>query len=559
MTSYFHQCYRPDYSLAILKRNCRISIFGVFDIQVLFGKVVSRGYEFEPGAYAEERFIRVAVPYAVGPPAQFVSLPDSLFNLHRVKWRLKELSNAVDSILENFEEGDSILLFRSNFSKICACFRELHGQTFFLPPESNHCYSVGPLCSVLQLKYPPLYTAKAADTVLELTEQILNKSRKGKRSITMVVGSKNTGKSMLTRVLANALLGKDRPPPYILDCDIGQPEMSPPGCVSLIKLTSPLLGVPMFQQRILLSDSYFYGRISLSDDSASYMALLKILLGRFFSDSLSSSALLINTCGWVEGKGASLLDEMMKLFDPDFVFSFITSSGPNYTVRQSAAKNAAKSVVFHVDAIEKPTHTISAPSILRSLRITAYMANLCPAPTVKSFAEAVPFAVLFRNVAVLVHSNEPFPANHVFAVLNCTLVALCVRNSINESQEDKRVFDDRDMPILLNPHEVEELSVIGYGFIRAIDIEQRIFFISTPLELPALQEVNVLARGLNIDLPQNFLVSQVRSAVPYVVRERSSSFHTELFKQLKIKSAFRWKRFLKMQNHLATKRSIFRS
>ncbi|KAL3990095.1 Pre-mRNA cleavage complex II protein Clp1 family protein [Acanthocheilonema viteae] len=559
LEEYFYQCYRPDYSLAILKHNCRVSIFGVFDIQILFGKVVSRGYEFEPGAYGEERFIKIAAPYSIGPPAQFVSLQDNLFNLHRVKWRLKELTNKVDSVLEKFENGDSIMLFRFTFSKICACIRELHGQIFFLPPDCNECYSVGPLCSALQIKYPSLYTGKTADNILQLTEQILNKWRREKRSITMIIGNKNTGKSMLVRVLANSLLRKDRPPPYILDCDVGQPEMNPPGSVSLLKLSSPLLGAPAFQQRILLSDTYFYGKISLNDDFRSYLAILRKLLEYFLSNSLPSSALLINTCGWIEGKGASLLDKMMKLFDPDFVFTFITSSGSTYMIKQSTVNGSTKPLVFYGDAVEKPTHMISTPSVLRNLRITAYMAHSCPVPTVKSLADAIPFAVLFRDVAVLVHSNSPFPANHTFAVLNCTFVALCVRNSISQSKEDKRLFDDQDMPILLSPDKVEPLHVVGYGFIRAIDLEQRIFFISTPLELSDLQKVNVLARGLNVDLPQYFLVSQERSAIPYVVRERFSSFHTDLFKELKIKSVFHRKRFLRMQTQFKVKKPVFRS
>lgn len=79
-------------------------------------------------------------------------------------------------------------------------------------------------------------------------------------------------------------------------------------------------------------------------------------------------------------------------------------------------------------------HMISTPSVLRNLRITAYMAHSCPIPTVKSFADATPFAVLFHDVAVLVHTNEPFPPNHIFAVLNCTFIALCVRNSVDQSK-----------------------------------------------------------------------------------------------------------------------------
>ncbi|VDN88582.1 unnamed protein product [Brugia pahangi] len=135
---------------------------------------------------------------------------------------------------------------------------------------------------------------------------------------------------------------RGRSPPYILDCDVGQPEMNPPG------------SAPPFQQRILLSDTYFYGKICVNDDLSSYLVILRKLLDCFLSDSLSSSPLFINTCGWVEGKGASLLDEMLELFDPDFVFTFVDSTGSNYMVKQSAINGNAKPLVFYGDAIEKP-------------------------------------------------------------------------------------------------------------------------------------------------------------------------------------------------------------
>lgn len=53
------------------------------------------------------------------------------------------------------------------------------------------------------------------------------------------------------------------------------------------------------------------------------------------------------------------------------------------------------------------------------------------------------------------------------------------------------------------------LRVLGFGFVRAVDLERHIFYVVTPLELATVQEVNVFARGTNIDLPQYFLVSQV--------------------------------------------------
>lgn len=358
---------------------------------------------------------------------------------------------------------------------------------------------------------------------------------------------------MLTRLIANSFLGKDRPPIYILDCDVGQPEMNPPGCVSLLKVTSPLLAVPMFQQRIIFSDTYFYGRVLVNDDMSSYLFLLRKLLQQFMNDSAPCSTLLINTLGWVEGKGTLLLDEMIKLFDPDFVFSFITPTGPNYM--HSVANEHSKPVVLYGDAVQKPRHVTFAAPALRNFRITGYMMHVCPSPTIKSFSNAIPFAVPFREVGLLIHTNEPYPVNHTFAVLNCTLVALCVRNRAFDLKIEKRLFDDEEMPVLLNSEREESLRIIGFGFIRAIDVDQHIFYVLAPLELSALQEVNVLARGLNIDLPKYFLVSQTVPAVPYVVRSQSSCFHTELFKKLKLKTIFHRQRFLKMQNRFVVKKT----
>lgn len=73
------------------------------------------------------------------------------------------------------------------------------------------------------------------------------------------------------------------------------------------------------------------------------------------------------------------------------------------------------------------SYTFSAAT-LRNLLITGYMAHSCPSPSVRSFVNAAPYAVPFREIAIHLRFLEPFPPNHVFAVLNCTLVALCARD-----------------------------------------------------------------------------------------------------------------------------------
>lgn len=60
---------------------------------------------------------------------------------------------------------------------------------------------------------------------------------------TVLVGPKGVGKSTLARFLVNQLLNS-HPVVAFLDADCGQPEMTPPGVVSVTLLSQPLLGPP---------------------------------------------------------------------------------------------------------------------------------------------------------------------------------------------------------------------------------------------------------------------------------------------------------------------------
>lgn len=59
--------------------------------------------------------------------------------------------------------------------------------------------------------------------------------------IICVVGNRNMGKSTFARYLVNKYLGKYELVAF-LDCDIGQPELTPAGMVSLHRLSEPLIG-----------------------------------------------------------------------------------------------------------------------------------------------------------------------------------------------------------------------------------------------------------------------------------------------------------------------------
>lgn len=81
---------------------------------------------------------------------------------------------------------------------------------------------------------PPSWT-NAAKTITE------NSLHSAEPYIGIVKGWKNTGKSAFTRFLCNVLRSSHKRVAY-LECDIGQSEFMPSGCVSLHLLDEYLLG-----------------------------------------------------------------------------------------------------------------------------------------------------------------------------------------------------------------------------------------------------------------------------------------------------------------------------
>jgi len=97
------------------------------------------------------------------------------------------------------------------------------------------------------------------------------------------------------------------------------------------------------------------------------------------------------------------------------------------------------------------------------------------------------------------------------------------------------------MPFRLSSDDQIEMKCIGFGLIRGIDIERCLFYILTPIPREQLASVNVLARGANIDLPQQFILAQCSKDVPYVMHPRSlgaSPILQNLNSQLVVRSGF---------------------
>jgi len=113
----------------------------------------------------------------------------------------------------------------------------------------------------------------------------------------LVVGGVDCGKTAFCTYLANSSLGK-KSKVVIVDGDIGQSDIGPPGTVSLSKLNGAV--VDLF--KLQADELRFIGVTSPSQKTKAVAEALRTLKQRALGQS--ADLVIVNTDGWVEGKAA---------------------------------------------------------------------------------------------------------------------------------------------------------------------------------------------------------------------------------------------------------------
>ena len=179
----------------------------------------------------------------------------------------------------------------------------------------------------------------------------------------MVCGPKGSGKSALVRLITNEFLSRPSSSSGValLDLDPGQPEYSPPGDVSLVHLKSYNLGPPYIHPMISdtsadsLVRAHHIGAISPRDDPCHYTRCSVELYTRYQQviSILPTCPLIINCCGWVQGTGLELLEQLALAMKPTDVI-YMSRTGP---------EDATDALQLAVDQIGSSFHKLcSQPS-----------------------------------------------------------------------------------------------------------------------------------------------------------------------------------------------------
>ncbi|KAF1825210.1 uncharacterized protein K489DRAFT_407899 [Dissoconium aciculare CBS 342.82] len=351
----------------------------------------------------------------------------------------------------------------------------------------------------------------------------------------MTIGPKSSGKSTLSRALVNSILTRPKNGSrslYYLDLDPGQPEFGPPGHLSLIEVSAPLLGPSLSHlatnpesgqvaYRVLRSHSL--AAMTFRDFPGHYIDCAVDLADRIPQNG-NNTPLVVNSCGWVSGVGASaLLDLCSALHLTD-----LAVLGPLEDGLRAALSERVETVHQLPRLSGKPS--IRSPADLRAMQMMSYFhqrqiqnhdstsniivgsASTLPTWRDRPISQFRPWTVQYAGpnsgVAAIISYSQPVAPAFLPEVLNGAIVAILVPeddstfNSSSSSDletemgiahteqgEIPYIPFDRNQATPPAPLDPRQTSCVGLALIRSIDHVAKTFDLITPLSEARVAEL----------------------------------------------------------------------
>ncbi|KAJ9163683.1 hypothetical protein P3X46_023324 [Hevea brasiliensis] len=343
--------------------------------------------------------------------------------------------------------------------------------------------------------------SKAADT-------IAYDSTTSSPPIALICGAKNSGKTTFSRHLLNILLQRYTNVGY-LDTDVGQPEFTTPGFVSLtvVDKITPDLTIPCLKTP---ERCFFFGDISSKRDPATYLQYISTLYDyyrkeyRMFNNSEGPAKkelpLIVNTPGWVKGVGYDILVDMVRCIAPTHVVKInISFERKNLPVGAFwldddcwGEVNLIEINSARQDSFNRSMLLQKDARLLRDLRIMAYFRQCFSSSlnitTIKelsnSLASHPPYQVPISSVKIR-HLHCQVLSTEIFYSLNASIVGLAVGSE-----------QLADLP-----------WCVGLGIVRGIDTSKGLLYMITPVPPNILEKVDLLLQGF-IQIPTCLLQVQ---------------------------------------------------
>ncbi|KAK5173101.1 Polynucleotide 5'-hydroxyl-kinase grc3 [Saxophila tyrrhenica] len=377
--------------------------------------------------------------------------------------------------------------------KLSPLFRNIWGTG---PKERSFAFLRSTADDELQRSLAVLEIDRDTDAVLRtLSAKTVQEPR---RPRILTVGAKASGKSTFNRLLCNQLLSwTTLPCCQYLDIDPGQPEFGPPGVISLVEVSTPLLGPPFTHPASTLSPDWRLIRAhaiaatSFKDDPEHYKACVLDLVQHVEK----KWPLIINTCGWVTGLGASVLTDLAE----DLDISDIVLMDPIDSVLSEALQSSSPSAALHRIARRPPRPSSRTPAEQRAMQTMAYFHSRIGVESARTTWRSKPINRLRPWVVNYAETNPGFLAamsygqspapDFLCEVLDGSVVALnAVDDTLASDLEDRLERTPEGLPYL--PPDDQGVSFplppsqsdwVGLALIRGIDTANKQLHLITPI------------------------------------------------------------------------------
>ncbi len=364
----------------------------------------------------------------------------------------------------------------------------------------------------------------------------------------LVCGAKNVGKSTFAKYLCNRMLSNSFEQIAFLDCDVGQPEFSPPGLLSLSILSNPLLCPPYVHmicnsrfdteesdQGYAAADEHYsamyYSSTTSKMNPNLYIDALKVLIDEYENlckKTSSNIPLIVNTDGWVKGMGFEILSSVIDVVNPAHIVQIVGTTKAkffdlslhattsrhihvllsqkefnqeNFTTSNSINRSESSASILTVDQEKRIENNTIAPSTLRNFRFIVYFVGgyksfLKIGATLSSSGVVDDDCRIGSTLARMNPYAVPFDS------VTCMLIdedghrSTCLTTEGNDIDLVYDIFNGSIVGLCKTPGSNGLPHCIGLGIVRSIDRKRRLFYILTPLPPSKLQNnVTTIIRG----------------------------------------------------------------
>jgi polynucleotide 5'-hydroxyl-kinase GRC3/NOL9 len=439
-----------------------------------------------------------------------------------------------------------------------------------------HATEVGGAMAAARGEEESVVDVENANALKSQGQENANSSKLKQPPRLLICGAKGAGKSTFLRYAVNRCLSSSISTSdsknansigqvAILDCDVGQPEMSVPGILSLTIVTSPLLSPPhthMVHGVAALADhheaAYYYGHLSSKENPQSFFQMVSELMQTYqelaFAASSKSGSLLpliVNTDGWASSMGKDVLSTLIDIVQPSHIVQ-LKSGGVNMSYDTAATVIMLDSFAStYVNPLERGMNetfgsfdlhrqrkvqmkqhgdVLSSllPKDLRCLRLGSYFLDTTgtsdseqeqtltqTTTTTQDLLNDPKRMLKSHDVANLLAAQVPYrvpfdafeyvtPNEYELDAFDEDMVFECLNASLVGLCCQ---ISDNGSGSGLNP-------CIGMGLVRAVDRTSRMLYICTPLSTDQLSSVTTITIG-HIAIPSLLCVGSKVEAYPY--------------------------------------------